>query len=77
MIYRETIYKIETKNAKRLDILMFIIILIFSIIFSTTIFSQNYQTEEEVDNICSQLGFSSDEEAQIAVDKILNERFPS
>ncbi|MDP2686132.1 MAG: hypothetical protein Q8O62_02860 [Aequorivita sp.] len=77
MNYRETIYNIETKNAKRLDILMFIIILIFSIIFSTTIFSQNYQTVEEVDNICSQLGFASDEEAQIAVDKILNERFPS
>lgn len=43
------------------------------VFISKTIHSQNYQTVEEVDGVCSQLGFASDEEAQIAVDKILDE----
>ncbi len=36
-------------------------------------YSQNYQTVEEVDTICSQLGFASDEDAQLAVDRILKQ----
>ncbi|MGB1308209.1 MAG: hypothetical protein ACPG6B_04820 [Oceanihabitans sp.] len=35
--------------------------------------SQNYQTIEEVDDACSQLGFNSDEDAEIAVDNILDQ----
>lgn len=33
--------------------------------------AQNYQTIEEIDSSCAQLGFTSDEEAEIAVDRIL------
>jgi TPR repeat protein len=33
--------------------------------------AQNYQSIDEVNDACSQLGFSSDEDAQIAVDNIL------
>lgn len=36
-------------------------------------YAQNYQTVEQVDEVCSQLGFTSDQEAQIAVDLILDE----
>ena len=35
--------------------------------------AQNYQTIQEVDTSCAQLGFSGDEEAEIAVDNILAE----
>ena len=34
--------------------------------------AQNYQTVEEVNNTCSQLGFSGNEDAEIAVDAILD-----
>jgi|GEM_PF-6047927 len=71
MSIKETIINIVSKIGRCLDIFMLRITLVF--LFSITGFSQNYQTVEEVDNICSQLGFASDEEAQIAVDKILNE----
>ncbi|MGB1308213.1 MAG: hypothetical protein ACPG6B_04840 [Oceanihabitans sp.] len=35
--------------------------------------AQNYQTVEDVDNSCVTLGFMADEEAEIAVDKILEQ----
>jgi len=38
-----------------------------------TAFSQNYQTIEEVDTACTQLGFMGDEEAEDVVDKILSQ----
>ncbi|MBU2938561.1 SEL1-like repeat protein [Lacinutrix sp. C3R15] len=48
--------------------------LFISILSSTSIaYSQNYQTIEEVNDACSQLGFNSDEDAEIAVDRILDE----
>lgn len=49
------------------------LLILAAICFTITVHSQNYQTVEEVDDVCSQLGFSSDEEAQIAVDRILTE----
>jgi len=36
-------------------------------------FAQNYQSVEEVNNACSQLGFAGDEDAEIAVDRILDQ----
>ena len=48
--------------------------LILLTIFSLQVaISQNYQTVEEVNDACSQLGFSGDEDAEIAVDKILDQ----
>lgn len=44
---------------------------IFVIAFTLLCSAQNYQTIEEVDTACAQLGFSGDEEAEIAVDNIL------
>ncbi len=35
--------------------------------------SQNFQTVEDLNNACSQLGFAGDEDAEIAVDKILDQ----
>ena len=35
--------------------------------------SQNYQTIEEVNSACAQLGFAGDEDAEIAVDRILDQ----
>jgi len=49
--------------------LLTIIILAFTIIGN----AQNYQTIEEVDTACTQLGFMGDEEAEDAVDKILSQ----
>lgn len=40
---------------------------------SSIIYSQNYQTVEEIDKSCAILGFASNEEAEIAVDEILDE----
>lgn len=48
-----------------------ILLYIFSII-TLSLQAQNYQTIEEIDNICAELGFSSDEEIQFAVDKIVS-----
>jgi gliding motility-associated-like protein len=45
-----------------------ILLYVFSLQFAI---SQNYQTIEEVNDACSQLGFSSNQEAEIAVDAIL------
>jgi len=41
-------------------------------LFINILSGQNYQTVDEVNDACSQLGFSSNEEAQIAVDEILD-----
>lgn len=49
------------------------ILLLLTYFFVPFVYSQNYQTVEEVDNICSQLGFASDEDAQLAVDRILRQ----
>jgi len=46
-----------------------ILIIVFTIIGT----AQNYQTIEEVDTACTQLGFMGDEEAEDAVDKILSQ----
>ncbi|MGB1308211.1 MAG: sel1 repeat family protein [Oceanihabitans sp.] len=42
------------------------------IIICNTSYSQNFQTVEEVNNACATLGFASNEEAEIAVDKIMD-----
>lgn len=50
------------------------IILLLSIIsIVNSIYAQNYQTVEEVNTACSQLGFAGDEDAEIAVDRILDQ----
>jgi TPR repeat protein len=50
------------------------LLLVFASLFLVqTLISQNYQTVEEVNDACSQLGFSGDEDAEIAVDKILDQ----
>ncbi len=46
---------------------------IFLVAFTLVCNAQNYQTVEEVNNACSQLRFSGDEDAEIAVDKILEQ----
>jgi hypothetical protein len=51
-----------------MKLLKLFLIALFS---SVGVISQNYQTIEEVDTACAQLGFSADEEAEIAVDNIL------
>ncbi|RFN58208.1 sel1 repeat family protein [Marixanthomonas ophiurae] len=50
---------------------MKLIYTIWIVLVSITAFAQNYQTVEEVNSVCDQLGFSSDEEAHIAVDNIM------
>ncbi len=48
--------------------------LIFGLLFLVqTITAQNFQTVEEVNNACATLGFSANEDAEIAVDKILDQ----
>ena len=48
-------------------------LLIFSSLFLVqTLISQNYQTVEEVNDACATLGFSADEDAEIAVDEIMD-----
>ena len=49
------------------------IIIVLFYFLSSISYSQNYQTVEEVNDACAQLGFSGDEEAEIAVDKILDQ----
>lgn len=44
-----------------------------SLLLVQTLTSQNYQTVEEVNDACAQLGFSGDEDAEIAVDDILSQ----
>lgn len=46
---------------------------IILLLFCNIITSQNYQTVQEINEACDQLGFVSNEEAEIAVDKILGE----
>ncbi|MDO6596699.1 hypothetical protein Q4512_07215 [Oceanihabitans sp. 2_MG-2023] len=46
---------------------------LIGLFFTNIAFSQNYQTTEEIDNACAQLGFMADEEAEIAVDRILEQ----
>ncbi len=46
--------------------------LLLLLIIQTTL-AQNYQTVEEVNDACASLGFTSNEEAEIAVDRILDE----
>ncbi len=50
--------------------LIFLLLTYFLVQFT---YSQNYQTIEEVDTACTQLGFMGDEEAEDAVDKILSQ----
>ncbi|MFT5252884.1 MAG: hypothetical protein ACI87N_001906 [Flavobacteriales bacterium] len=48
-------------------------LLILVVLLSTQfIIAQNYQTIEEIDDACTQLGFSGDDDAEIAVDAILD-----
>ncbi len=47
--------------------------ILFVFLIVQVINSQNYQTVEEVNNACSQLGFAGDEDAEIAVDRILDQ----
>jgi len=49
------------------------LIVFASLFLVQTLISQNYQTVEEVNDACSQLGFSSNEDAEIAVDDILSQ----
>ena len=48
--------------------LLSIIIVVFTIVCN----SQNYQTVEDINDACAQLGFAGDEDAEIAVDNILD-----
>ncbi|MBK5214283.1 MAG: hypothetical protein JJE55_11560 [Flavobacteriaceae bacterium] len=59
----------KSKNKRRFDKIIPSIILLS--LFSFSGFAQNYQSIEEVNKACTQLGFSGDEEAEIAVDNIL------
>ncbi|MGB1308234.1 MAG: hypothetical protein ACPG6B_04945 [Oceanihabitans sp.] len=43
------------------------------LIITITSNAQNYQTVEEVDDVCAQLGFSANEDAEIAVESILEQ----
>jgi TPR repeat protein len=43
------------------------------LLITSIAFSQNYQTIEEVNDACSQLGFNGNEDAETAVDRILDE----
>jgi hypothetical protein len=47
-----------------------LIYIIFFILLITS--AQNYKTIEEVDNACSNLSFSSDEDAEIAVNEMMD-----
>ena len=49
--------------------LLYILVIAFTLVSN----AQNYQTIQEVDTVCAQLGFSGDEAAEIAVDNILAE----
>ena len=51
------------KNISHLLIILFI---------SVQLTAQNYQTVEDINNACSQLGFAGDEDAELAVDAILD-----
>ena len=46
--------------------------IVFVLLIVQTITAQNYQTVEDINNACSQLGFAGDEDAEIAVDNILD-----
>ncbi len=48
---------------------LYLLLLLITQIFS----AQNYQSIEEIDTACTQLGFMGDEEAEDAVDKILSQ----
>ena len=48
------------------------LIIVVSLFLVQTLISQNYQTVEDINNACSQLSFSGDEDAEIAVDAILD-----
>ena len=43
------------------------------VLFISPMMSQNYQSIEEVNEACAQLGFVGDEDAEIAVDNILSQ----
>jgi len=47
--------------------------ILFVFLTIQVITSQNYQTVEDVNDACSQLGFAGDEDAEIAVDRILDQ----
>ena len=49
------------------------IILMITVFLASNSYGQNYQTVEDIDDACSQLGFMGDAEAQKTVDNILNE----
>ena len=46
--------------------------LLIQLLFTSEIYSQNYQTVEEVNSSCAQLGFMSNEEAEVTVDKVMS-----
>ena len=48
------------------------LLILLSIFSLQVLISQNYQTVEDISDACSQLGFSGDEDAEIAVDAILD-----
>lgn len=50
-----------------------IILIVFVFLEVLTASSQNFQTVQEINNECAQLGFMSNEEAELTVDKILEE----
>lgn len=50
-----------------------LILLLLNCCFLQLAFAQNYQSIEEIDTACTQLGFMGDEEAEDAVDKILSQ----
>lgn len=49
----------------------FLMLFLLALCYSVSVTSQNYQTVEELNDKCASLGFSGNEEAEIAVDKIL------
>ncbi|AOW20332.1 M48 family metalloprotease [Urechidicola croceus] len=48
------------------------IVLFINLLITVSISSQNYQTVEEVNDACAQLGFAGNEDAEITVDNILD-----
>jgi len=46
--------------------------IVFVLLIVQTITAQNYQTVEDINDACAQLGFAGDEDAEIAVDEILD-----
>lgn len=58
---------------RRLQQLVAGIFTVFSSMLLNSIYAQNYQSIEEVNEACAQLGFTSNADAEIAVDNMLNQ----